>query len=510
MKKLYIVLIVFVFLTVFVGCTEGDFIEGNNNMFSNNQEAKLERDENTDNMEDSNEGHSTKENSNVFEGTVTEVVYEEVIPYLNNRIVVKQAGRYGIIDNQGESVMPITQNNPIEPLNMNAVMFFENNKFGVLSTYGDELLPAIYDNAYAINEDLIRLETSSTYIKNGVLYKDINGTQHDIYSISQENFVGERITGQNTHFYANEDVFAVSWSDTSNGDNKNYFAIFNIYGKRLHFEEGYGSGSFYIYNGKHYIVTDKKVFDVEGIVCDLSNTEKSFLNSDYGFFNTDKILIKEPVKYENYRWYYNYYVFNLNDLVIEPIESIAENIGISEIKDNGFYEIYQQPEGTYHTYYGLMNDKFQTIVEPIYNSIGDYINGYFPVELDDYIGYADEKGNIVHPTIAIEDLQTFDKFAYSWTKNNGMLINPSTGESLPCEKADLINDSDYFYEKIENKGIYEAILTDEDTGEKYKSFVTWDGPIVSHKFPNKKISVSNDGKVAVYNKGAVFTIVELP
>lgn len=521
MKKLYIVLIVFVFLTVFAGCTEGDFIKGNKNMFSDNQEAKIERDENTDNMEDSNEGHSTEENSNVFEGTVTEVVYQEVLPYLDNRIVVKQAGLYGIIDNLGNIVMPITQKCKIQPLPNETVALIDGGKYGVLSLNGDVLVPAIYDAIDIINEDLMLLQQLNVSSRNNSISvndEDYRGTITRFYSVKHRDYMDLEITDAIERVTVGQSIFTISCLT----EGKHRLNIISFDGEVIGVTEiashthyttranGSGAGVeslvgtiYKTSNNNEYIVTQKHLIDIHGnIIVDFTDDNMHFVfNDNRDFCVSDEIIISEGGSRN-----YTHYIFNLISHKKEKIEILNNNTKVYDVKANGFYEISTLPEGNSYTcYFGLMNDKYEIIVDPIYDSIEDCVNGYFPVELNEYWGYADEFGNVLPPQFEDDKIQRYNKFAYNYVSDyNGALIHPKTGEALPYREVDHIDlkYSDYW--------MCLAILTDDETDEEYYSFVTWDGPIVSHKFPNKKISVSNDGKVAVYNKGAVFTIVELP
>lgn len=523
MKKLYIGLIVFVvFLTVFTGCSESDFIEGNKNIFSDNQEAKLERDENSDNKEDSNDDHSTEENSNVFEGTVTEVVYQEVLPYLDNRIVVKQAGLYGIIDNLGNIVMPITQKCKIQPSPNETVAIIDGGKYGVLSLNGDVLVPAIYDAIDIINEDVLLLQQLSISSKNNTInanYEDYRGVITRFYSLKHRDYIDLEITDAIEQITVGQSFFTISCLTGG----KHILNIISFDGEVIGITEitphthyttsasgfGYGVESLVrtIYktsNNNEYIVTQKHLIDIQGnIIVDLTDENCHFIfNENKDFCYSDEIIISEG-GHGNY----THYVFNLISHKKEKIAVLDNNTKVSEeVMSNGFYEISTLPEGNSYTcYFGLMNDKYEIIVDPIYDSIEDCVNGYFPVELNEYWGYADEFGNVLPPQFEDEKIQRYNKFAYNYVSDyNGGLIHPKTGDVLPYREVDNI---DF---KYSDNWMCLASLVDDETGEEYYSFVTWDGPIVSHKFPNEKISISNDGKVAVYNKGAVFTIVELP
>ncbi len=517
MKKLVlaILLMCVIFLSVLTGCAKDNVGDKNGDMSVDKQESNFGTDAEIENIENSD----YIEKIPSIKKTVTEVVYQEVTPYFDNRILVKQAGKYGIIDNLGNIIMPIAQPYTIKPLNMNAVAFVDNKKLGVLSLSGEVLVPAIYNDIDTVNEDLIRLKKTNIYEKDSSSYDDIN----KFYSIKKGDYLNLEIVGYVENVVAGQDFFIITYSTREKQDMRK---IITFEGEIVDIDANIpssyikmdltGGGSRFNYgtiyktsNNNEYIVYHKHLIDINGnTVVDLSGEDCHFVFDDSrDFCCSDEIIISENIQESGEKNYYNHYVFNLMTYEKKKIDVLDENALVTDVMSNGFFEINVWYEDIWNDYYGLMNDKYEIVLEPIYDAVDDYVNGYCPIELNGYIGFVDENGNSFPPQIPEENVVEDDIFTYLYTPpyGRGSLINPRTGEILPYEEADLKDD----FDGAEKLGIFEAILWDEDTGAKYKSFVTWDGPIVEHKFPNTEIKLSDDGKVAVYSQGAVYTIVEL-
>ncbi len=452
------------------------------------------------------------EELSVPEKHVTEVVYQEVLPYLDNRIVVKQAGLYGIIDNVGNIVMPIDKPYRIQPT-INSAVFVDNEKCGVLSLGGEVLIPAIYDGGKILSDDLIllqKIENDDTIINR--IYSNRYGLDIELSGlINSTVVVGDRFYAIGVGDFAKEDCcIKIITFDGEIIDVSDFTPYMhdNTDASGSGVSSSRFKGAIYkTSENKEYLVTQKLLIDELGnIIVDLTKENACFVfDEDKGFCCSDEIIISDFTKTKDYRRSYTHYVFNLISHKKERITALNNNTKVGEdVLANGFYEISTPGGNGYKCYYGLMNDKYEVIAEPIYESIEDCVNGYFPVELNEHWGYVDEHGDVLLPQFEDDKIQRYNRFAYNYTSDEkGGLIHPKTGDALPYRKVDHID------LKYSDFWMCLAILTDEETGEEYKSFVTWDGPITEHRFPNDRITVSNDGKVAVYNKGAVYTIVEL-
>lgn len=522
MKKFISILLLSCMFFSITGCSNGNLKTKYDTTLEDKQKNNLEseKDIGKEHVYDAEEVLVPKKT------TVTEVVYQEVLPYLDNRIVVKQAGLYGIIDNLGNIVMPITQPYEIQPMTNDTAVLIDSGKYGILSLNGEVLVPAIYDGIDVINEDLILLQNLNIATENNLFNpttEDYIDTINKFYSVKNRNYLDLEIVGYIGQIIVGQNFFVI---DYSTREKYNIKKIITFDGRIININYDIPSEHYYldvtgsgvismrfkgtIYktsNNHEYLISQKYLIDMQGnIIIDFSNEDSHFVfDNTKDFCFSDEVIVSQIVKKEGIRKYYNHYIFNLKTNEKKKIDVLSDNILVTDVFSNGFYEINIWPEGeSRQNYYGLMNDRYEVIVEPVYDSIEDCVNGYFPVKLNEYWGYADEFGNVLPPQFEDDKIQKGNEFAYNYVSDyNGGLIHPKTGGTLPYRKVDHI---DFKYSDC---WMCLATLTDDETGEEYKSFVTWDGPIVEHKFPNDQIKVSNDGKVAVYNKGTLYTIVEL-
>lgn len=291
-------------------------------------------------------------------------IYDDALPFEADVSIVRKGNKYGLIDTNGNTVLPIEYKS------------IWNFQEGLARVEKEVYLPKTLENSEVIDYSLVY-----GYIdKNGKIvipfeYEDAKSFSEGLASVKKNGKYGFIDKQNNTviafnYKYADsfEDGLAVAYvNDKAGYIDKNNKVVIPF---QFCCAQGFFGKYAVIGRGDHYGIIDKK-----GKILIPQQLES------YNFFSENLIAIKKAGKYQ-------FLDGNLKPLT-KPIYQEVYNF------DNQLILVKKNEK------YGILDYKLNEILPIKYDSIdyNDAYNGLYPISFNNKIGYIDNQGKIVIPLV---------------------------------------------------------------------------------------------------------------
>lgn len=97
--------------------------------------------------------------------TIVKPIYEATTIFRSKYILIKSKGKWGLLNQKGETIIPIAYDNIFDIDKTNDKIFYvkNNDKVGLVNIEGQEVVPPIYDNIRRFNDDYFELSLNQKY-----------------------------------------------------------------------------------------------------------------------------------------------------------------------------------------------------------------------------------------------------------------------------------------------------------------------------------------------------------
>lgn len=291
---------------------------------------------------------------------------------------------YGIVFSKSEMTLDRLKNNQYETK--------ELGKSGLIDAKGNWILKQEFDAIYIYDAQFARIK---------------NGKKFRLFDLKNQKFIGKEydlITKRADGIF---EVELGEFHGLINAKGEEFVPL--IYTSSLNFHE------------QEFIAARK---DGKFGALDLSGKEIIPFQYDYISGYKDRMILKSKDGYELYttkgeklvnqklervQSFLNEYLIPFKDGNLMRVYDLGKQKFVSE----GFDEIFSlsnEPKGFFRTYhqgkFGLLNEKFETVFEPIYDVISTFSEGMAIIELKGKSGFVNEKFELVIP-IELEVAQSF-------------------------------------------------------------------------------------------------------
>ncbi len=473
-----------------------------------------------------------KWNKIVFENTCDEVVDET--PFLFGKCIIEKDGKQGIIDENGNEVLPLVYSKIIRVGQRKQFAVHTNEKWGLVDDAGKFLFPSVFDS---IDDFYVGVYIVSIGNKVGlidcfgrvvfpIVYDEIDNTwssYDEKENTSDGSFILVKQDGLYGLYNKEKQILPVEFDEIKRewtpSDSKYDYLVL---ASKKHLWGVFDSLGRTVVPNKYNKVEYEKGFFNECFV-----VEK---DGKWGYISIDGNTISpiyDSIKVHNY---------HLRCLIVQlgerfglvsakgeqllPVEYIS--ISIEPIRGRSGYEGYVFVMG--EDGFGIYADDGSCIVEPVYKKISAGCGGFIVTDKDGETGLFDKKGGVVLP-LSYEDIGYIDTGVIA-TKSNGVwqLWNYSKGDGLKkiCWEKDNIDSS--FADcstpiqfKSYKKGQENQLIIEKEEKKPYNGFGYNNYAVIDYRKCNYVINYCDDiqkvdvdcyvfdsvGKKGLYNKEGV-------